>query len=38
VIVAGLLVGGYVSRRQLRRIDCLRELTPVITRRLAGAK
>jgi positive regulator of sigma E activity len=38
VIAAGLLAGGYLSRRRLRRSDCLRRFTPVITQRLAGTE
>lgn len=37
-IIAGLVLGGYIGRRRLRDSDCLRQLTPVITRRLAGAE
>jgi len=38
VIMAGLLAGGLISRHWLRRSDCLRRFTPVITQRLAGAE
>lgn len=33
----GVILGAAVSRMRLRRARCLRQFTPVITRRLAGA-
>ena len=38
IIIVGLLLGGYVGRRRLRHSDCLRQFTPMITQRLAGAE
>ena len=37
-IIAGLVLGGYIGRRGLRGSDCLRQFTPIITRRLTGAE
>lgn len=37
-VVFGLLVGAFVSRRRLQRSNCLRQFTPAITGRLAGAE
>lgn len=37
-IMAGLVLAGYISRRRLRRSECLRRFTPVITQRLGGAE
>lgn len=37
-IIAGLVLGGYIGRRRLRGSDCLRQFTPIITQRLAGAE
>ena len=36
--VAGIGLGAALSRFRLRRTRCLREFTPAITRRLAGAE
>ena len=37
-ILVGLLLGGYIGRQRLRRSECLRQFTPVITQRLARAE
>jgi sigma-E factor negative regulatory protein RseC len=37
-VIAGIAVGGFISRWRLRRSNCLRQFTPAITGRLGGAE
>lgn len=37
-VVAGIGLSVLISRRRLQRSNCLRQFTPAITRRLAGAE
>jgi len=38
VVVGGIMVGAYISRRRLRSSNCLRQFIPTITQRLAGGE
>lgn len=35
-VIAGIALGAFISRRRLRRTECLQQFTPAITGRLAG--
>lgn len=36
-VLVGIAAGAYIGRRRLQRSHCLRQFTPAITQRLAGA-
>lgn len=37
-VLVGIAAGAYIGRQRLRRSNCLRQFTPAITQRLAGAE
>ena len=37
-VLVGIGAGAYMGRRRLQRSNCLRQFTPAITQRLAGAE